>query len=576
MIDEVTPRDRPEFEVRADGARLAPLVAADVVEIDVHEEIGRHGRATLLLRNWDPDSRSVRHSDGGPLLPGSEVEIWLGFDSELSTVFAGVVVAVAAHFPAEGHPVLRVEARSRSVLLDHPPRSRQLAEVTDADVAAAVAADYGLTAEADDGLHRSFVVSDRTSDWAFLTARADEVGWVVYVRDKVLVMRSPAEAEDPVALEYARTVVELHLTQDLTRSIGAAVGVGWDVQAAEPVESEQPASAAGIDHGDRPAHDAAVDDAGWPLRDARVESPAVAAADAGDARAVAAQRAAALAHVHGTCLVAGDPALRCDSWVDVRGVGERLSGPHYVTSARHRLSPGSYRTELQLGRPPRLEPRPARATGPGLVVGTVSSLKDPAELNRVRVKLDWRSDGGEGVWARLASIDAGEGAGAVFVPDEGQEVLCGFVDGDPSVLVVLGALYNGDRTPPVVVDPKTNAVRCLVSPEGHVLRLEDGKSSAVSLVSARGHGLVLDDTGDQVTLTHRDSGNAIVLSAEGIELRTEKGDLTLSAPQGTAGIQASSIEGTAKGPSKLESSGTLNVKASGSLGLQGAPVNINC
>ena len=64
------------------------------------------------------------------------------------------------------------------------------------------------------------------------------------------------------------------------------------------------------------------------------------------------------------------------------------------------------------------------------------------------------------------SPDAGDGYGAVFVPDVGQEVLVGFVDGDPATPVVLGSLYNGSQQPPVVVDPDANAVRALVTPGG--------------------------------------------------------------------------------------------------------------
>jgi phage protein D len=578
MTTPATQTDRPAFEVRVGGAALQPLVAADVIEVEVHEEVGHHGRLTLLVQNWDPDRRSVRHSDDGPFTPGKDIAVSLGYHADLTPVFDGVIAALTAHFPRGGNPVLRVDGRSRSVLLDHPPRSRQLAQVTDADVAAAVAADHSLEADAADGVTHPFFVSDRVSDWETLTRRAAELGWVVFVRGTKLVMRPPSPSDNPIEVDWTRTLIELHLTQDLTRAIDSAVGVAWDTESLEASESQQSASAAGIDVGNRPKHDAAVGDAGWPLRDTRIESAAIAASDEADARAVAAQRDAALRHVHGSGVIQGDPSLRCDGWVKVVGAGQRLSGPHYVTAARHSLSARGYLTEFQLGSPPPMLPRYAGACGarePALARGVVEALDDPASQNRVKVRLPWRSDGGDGVWAPLSNIDAGDTYGSVVVPGVGQEVLVGFVGGDPAYPVVLGALYNGTTEPPVVVDPDTNAVRTLVSPEHHALRLEDGDSSAVTLTSGKGQSIVLSDKDSAVVITHKDSGNSIRISGDGIELSAAQGDITLKSSAGTISLDSLKLEGKASGPSKIESSATLDLKASGSLGLKGSLVTIN-
>lgn len=569
-------RDRPEAEVRVGGEPLAPLVRADVVELDIHEEIGRHGRLTLLVQNWDADQRAVRHSDDGPFVPGRDIAVSLGYRSELTSVFDGVIVSLTAHFPQGGRPVLRVEGRSRSVLMDHPPRSRQLADVTDADVAAAVAADYSLGTDTAEGVTHPFFVTDRVSDWEALTRRAAELGWVVLVRGSTLVMRPPAPVREPIEFAWTRDLVELHLTQDLTRAVDPAAGVAWSLDTLEAERSEEGAEAVGLDTGGRPRHDTAVGDAGWPLREERIESAATTAPAEAAARALGAQRTAALRHVHGTGVVQGDPALRCDGWISVTGAGRRLSGPHYVTAARHRFSAQGYRTEFQVGSPPRILPPVPAGRGDGtLALGVVEALDDPLALNRVKVRLPWRTDGGDGVWARLSCVDAGDGSGAVIVPGVGQEVLVGAVDGDPSQLVVLGSLHNGAQQPPVVVDPETNAVRALVSPEGHTLRLEDGEDSAVTLASGAGHSLVISDQDSEVVLTHRDSGNTIRLSADGIELTAAQGDIVLSSPSGTVTLDSLKLEASTSGPSRIESSATFDLKASGSLALKGSLITIN-
>lgn len=567
--------DRPAFEVRVDGTALAPLVAADVVEIDVHEEIGKHGRCTLLVQNWDADTRTVRHSDDGPFVPGKPLAVSLGYHAQLTPVFEGVVASLTTHFPQGGRPVLRVEARAKSILLEHPPRSRQLAEASDADLAAAIAADYSLSTDAADGITREQVVTDRVSDWDALKRRAGELGWVTYVRGDTLVLRPPAPNANAIQLDYTRSIVELHLTQDLTHAIDSAVGVAWDIDALEAAESEQGASAAGIATGDRPAHDAAVGDAGWAMRTERTESDARSAADAADAAAVGAQRASALAHFHGSGVVQGDPAMRCDGWVAINGVGTRMSGPHYLSATRHRFSADGFTTEFQIGAPPRLAPAESTYASRGTALGVVAAIDDPESLNRVKVQLPWRDDGGDGVWARLCCLDAGDGYGVLMVPAVGQEVLVAFVDGDPSAAVVLGSLHNGTQAPPETVDPATNAVRAIVTPDGHTLRLEDGSAAAVTLASAAESGLVIDDTASEITLTHADSGNAIRISADGIELTAAQGDISLSSSAGSIKLDSLTLEGKASGTAKLESSATFDIQASGPLGLKGALVNIN-
>jgi phage protein D len=569
-----TDTDLPAFEVKVDGTALEPLVAADVIELDVHEEVNRHARLTLLMQNWDPDRRAVRHSDDGPFRPGAAIELALGYHANLIPVFQGKVSALTAHFPAASAPTLRVEARSKSILLEHPPRSRQFDQSTDADVANAIAADYSLTADAADGVTRDAVVSDRQSDWDFLKARARELGWVTYVRGDSLVLRPPNGDEPQVELAFTQSLVECHLTQDITRAVDSVVGVAWDIASLEASEAEEGAASADVKLGGRAGHDTAIGDAGWPLRTEHAESPGVAANDAADAIAVGHQRRTALGHYFGSGVTHGDPAIRCDQWITISGVGTRLSGPHYVSAARHRLSADGYRTEFQLGLPPALAPAAEHTRQPGLVLAIVESLDDPDSANRVKVRLPWRKDDGGGVWARISTLDAGDGFGTVFVPRTGQEVLVGFVDGAADHPVVLGSLHNGTQAPPITIDPDANAIRTIVTPGGHTITLDD-ESPLISLTSGNGHSVVVDDSNSKIVLTHKDSSNAVTVSADGIELNASQGDIVLKASGGAVKLDSMTIEGKASGPSKIESSATFDLTASGSLGLKGALVKIN-
>lgn len=562
--------DRPALRLRVGGSPVDPRLAADVVEVDVHEEVLRHARCTLLVQNWDADERKVRWSDDGPLTQGAEIELSLGYGSDLTQVFSGVVTALTANFTQDRAPTLQVEARSRSVLLAGPPRALVFEETTDADLVAALAADAGLDADAEKGVQRPGILIERRPAWTALVERARELGWVAYVRDKRLVVRPPAAPDDPVELTWTRDLVELRLTQDVTTVPARSSFAAWDSDSAAQTSVDADSPTGGLATGDRPDHAAAVGDTGWTGRD-EVESTAAARGpEAGD-RATGLARLAELRHVTGTGRTVGMPTLRCDSWVSVAGAGSRFSGPYYVGTVRHRVGRAGFSTEFGLGLPEPLTPPPAGAPL-RLLIGVVTDVDDPDGHARVRVSFPW-TGGSDAIWARLATPYAGDGQGFFAVPDVDQEVVVGFVDGSSDDPVVLGSLWSGAAAPPATPDDE-NTVRGLVTRSGHRLAFDDADDGGVTITTNGGHELALDDGGTSVSLT-ASGGNKITLSDDGVEIVADKGDLTLSAAAGAVRISGKSLSGKADSGATLESSSSFDLKASGTLTVKGATVNIN-
>ncbi|MEN3109828.1 type VI secretion system Vgr family protein [Uliginosibacterium paludis] len=122
-----------------------------------------------------------------------------------------------------------------------------------------------------------------------------------------------------------------------------------------------------------------------------------------------------------------------------------------------------------------LVPRPiAKPAAPGLqtalVVGPVEAGADLATASerngRVRIQFHWQrggrpnpgglaheteratGDNSNGIWVRVAEALAGPNWGSSFTPRVGSEVLVDFDAGDLDHPVIVGALYNGQDTPP--------------------------------------------------------------------------------------------------------------------------------
>ncbi|MBK6520487.1 MAG: type VI secretion system tip protein VgrG [Polyangiaceae bacterium] len=80
------------------------------------------------------------------------------------------------------------------------------------------------------------------------------------------------------------------------------------------------------------------------------------------------------------------------------------------------------------------------------VVGPPGEEIHTDELGRVRVRFPWDRSGRVGdtssCWIRVSQGWAGAGYGSLMLPRVGQEVLVGFLDGDPDQPVVVGRVFN--------------------------------------------------------------------------------------------------------------------------------------
>ncbi len=166
--------------------------------------------------------------------------------------------------------------------------------------------------------------------------------------------------------------------------------------------------------------------------------------------------------------------------------------------------------------------------------------EDPDKQHRIKVRLPVLGDGAEGLWARLATPEAGKGRGISFRPEPGDEVVLGFFNDDPRQPVVLGALFGSKNTPPDAVHDATdkNTLRGLVTRSGLTLALDDDKKQ-LSLQMPSGAKLLMDDDGEAIVLSDK-HGNKITLDKNGIALKSAK-DLLLDA-SGNVTVKGAKID----------------------------------
>ena len=192
----------------------------------------------------------------------------------------------------------------------------------------------------------------------------------------------------------------------------------------------------------------------------------------------------------------------------------------------------------------------------GVCVAVVRDNLDPNGLSRVKVSFPWHKQPEEMFWARLATPMTGKGYGTFFLPEVGDEVLVAFERGDLRFPFVVGSLWSGRRPPPVTNSDGRNDIRTIRSRKGHALNFDDGKNGRLELELHDGKTIAIDEGGITIDDGH---GNRILISST-------SGATTIEAAS-TLRIRAPQIT--------VEASGSVDIKAGGTLTLQGALVAIN-
>jgi uncharacterized protein involved in type VI secretion and phage assembly len=192
----------------------------------------------------------------------------------------------------------------------------------------------------------------------------------------------------------------------------------------------------------------------------------------------------------------------------------------------------------------------------GVAVALVTQNNDPEKLCRVKVRFPWHGDSSESFWARLSVPMAGNDRGFVMIPEVGDEVLVAFDREDLRFPFVLGALWNGQDKPPIANDDGKNDKRMIHSRKHHYLLFDDGSRGVVELKHQKGRRIVFDDDGFVV---EDEKGNVV-------KVDSNSGAMTIEA-KGQLNIKGATIT--------IEATGTLELKASATLTVRGAVVNIN-
>ena len=573
--------DLPTFTVLSNGEAISEEIG--IHSILVTRSVNRIPTARLVVFDGSVAQQNFEISSGDLFVPGAEIEIKAGYHSDEDTIFKGIVTSQSIKAKNRKPAKLVVEMKDEAVKMTIGRKSRYFEDITDSDLMETLVTDYGLDFEirknSPDVTHSEMVQHDVT-DWDFLITRAEANGLIVIVDDGKILVVQPDLTDDPVVqLSYGQNILEFEAGMDARDQYAAVKSIGWDMAGQEVAERE--ADDPGLDE---PGNISAADLSEVAGPDEIVlkhtgNIPAEELKAWADAQLLRSR----LAKIKGRVKTVGFGSIKPGDVIELAGFGDRFNGSAFVSAISHRVTnEAGWFTETEFGLDKQqfteifndIADQPAGGLIPsvnGLQIGIVTAISDdPDGEERIKVRIPVIDNENEGVWARLATTEAGDTRGFVFRPEVDDEVVVGFLNDDPRDPVILGSLFSSAKPAPVTAEEENN-LKGITTRSGIKLIFDDDKSG-VTVETPDGNKMVLDDDAGAIQIEDS-NGNKFSLSSDGITLESAS-DISIKAT-GDVKIEGINVNIKAQAEYKAEGSAGAEMSTSGQAVVKGSVVMIN-
>ena len=586
IIPNPSRHDVTTYDILVDGAAIDP--SYQVLSISIMKEVNKISVAKIVFRDGEAADRTFAISNESFFLPGKKIQVKIGRDGTNAQVFKGIITRHAIKVRENGNSELCIECKDEAVKMTIGRKSKYFENVKDSDVFDQLTGNYsGLTRQGDTtSLQHKEIVQHHISDWDFLLMRAEANGMLVLVNDGEIKIVKPVTTSEPVLqVTYGSSLLEFEAEMDARNQWKAVRTRSWDYSNQQLFESDsssvsfkEPGNVSGSTLAE------AINLEQYDLHHSghRLEQELQDWANGCLLRS-------RLAKIRGRARILGYSEIKPGDMIQLAGVGDRFNGKAYATAVRHDISVGSWDTHIQFGLDPELysrkmSPDDMPAAGllgsiQGLQIGKVVQLEnDPDGENRILVRIPVIDDNAQGIWTRVASLDAGNERGAFFLPEIDDEVIIGFINNDPRDAVMLGMLHSSAKPAPLNAQDVNHEKGFTTRSKMHIHFNDDTKT--ITIDTPAGNSLTLDESGTKIEVKDQNN-NIMTMDSAGInmesplEVKIKAGtNLTLEAGAQFE-IKALSLSAKASADVTVEGSASAKLNSSGITEIKGSLVKIN-
>lgn len=549
-----------------------------VMSIVLHNEVNRIPMAQIILTDGDAASRDFKLSNEDLLIPGKKIEIKAGYHSDEETIYKGIVVKHSIKIK-DNSSLLIVECKDEAVKMTIGRKSKYFYDVKDSDAFEDIIGTYGLEkdVESTNYSHKE-LVQYNTSDWDFIVSRAQANGKLCFVENGKISIKKPDLASEPVeTVSFGASMLDFDAEIDARNQFAKVSSYSWNASNQELLEIEAKDPSVSLNGNLSPSDLSDVGKLenlelrhGGHVTDTELQ-------DWADAKLLFQQ----LSKVRGRVKFQGIPAVKPNTIILLEGVGDRFNGKAYITGVFHEIANGNWTVNAQFGLNPEwfsetYDVNTPSASGiipsiKGLHIGIVTQLQDdPDSEDRILVKIPIINNEEQGIWCRVAALDAGDNRGTFFRPEIEDEVIIGFINEDPNDAIVLGMLHSSAKPAPLKAADDNHQKGIFTRSEMKVLFDDDKKSIAIE--TPAGKKITLDEDKGSIVIEDENS-NVITIDSAGIKMESA-GDISIKAT-GDVKIEGTNVNLKATAQFKAEGSAGAEMSSAAVAIVKGSIVQIN-
>ena len=472
------------------------------ISLQIEQNIGKHHRFQMSVELETGSNRYVHNINSSKDWLGESIVV----KAANKPIFVGVVTNVQLHREGSDFGCIIVSGYSATYRMETAHSCFSWNDTTIGNVVKKLCAEAKVQLELNPEFKetKDFICQYEESDFDFIRRLAYQYQEWMYFDGTKLIFGKPRKLADPIRLEYGTTLSSLDIgLQTLARSEQV---FSYHSGADREMQRMTPNLAYGHDKLAGEAFRASLGMFSKPARQHAL--PRISNETELD-NYTGRKQAAETAETHYITAESQVPTLRVGSVVSlyssflerVGNLSEESLGDFIIIEITHEVSQGSYYKNRFKAIPATIKAMPSPKVRMPLAetqMATVLSNADPEGKGRVRVRMNWQTDGMQTGWVRVMTPDGGSSKdvksnrGFVFIPEVGDQVLLGFRHGDPARPYVMGSLFNGTTGGG---GGQGNNCKSLTTRSGSSLKLDDSAGS-VTLHDKGGVSMNFDGGGN--------------------------------------------------------------------------------
>lgn len=587
IIPNPSQHDVVSYNILLDGNDMD--ASYEILSISIDKEINRIPTAKILIKDGDASLAQFEISNKNDFIPGKEIIIKIGFDSNNKQAFKGLITKHQVRVKENGNTQLMIECKDYAMRMTLGRQSKYYLESKDSDVIDTIISNYeNLTADVEDTqLKHQELIQHHVTDWDYVILRAESNGMLVNVNDGDISVKKPDTSANPVLqITYGSSIMEFEAEMDARCQWTKVQASSWDYKNQELFTAEIDEANSFSQAGNVPGATLAASNK---LEQYQLHHSGHLLEQELQSWVDGTMMRSRLAKIRGRARFTGFSDIKPGDMVKIAGVGERFNGNSFVTAVRQDVGDGTWYTNIQFGMSPEqyssVHPDLNELPSAGLL-GAIKGLQiakvlqlenDPEGEDRILVKIPIIDNSSNGTWVRIACLDAGKDRGSFFRPEIDDEVIVGFINNDPRHAIMLGML-NSSAKPAPLTATDANDEKGFFTRSNMRVHFNDAKK-IITIDTPAGNSIVLDEDGSKIEIKDQNA-NKITMDSSGIKLDSPndveiKAGLNLKISAGSAiEITGNSMKVGGAASMNLESAST-KISSSGVTEISGSLVKIN-